>query len=79
MHPYEVSLVLAALEHRRTRVRHPHTNRVVERFHRTGKEEFIDVALCETLYESVEALQADLDRWLVHYNTELLHLVVSPV
>jgi hypothetical protein len=26
------------------------------------------------LYESVEALQADLDRWLVYYNTERPHL-----
>ena len=28
----------------------------------------------ETFYDSVEALQADLDRWLVHYNTERPHL-----
>lgn len=31
-------------------------------------------ALRETFYESVEALQADLGRWLVHYNTERPHL-----
>ncbi len=29
--------------------------------------------LRETLYESVEALQADLDQWLLHYNTERPH------
>jgi transposase InsO family protein len=55
-------------------VRHPQTNGVVERFHRTVKEEFFEVTLRETLYESVEALQADLDRWLVHYNTERPHV-----
>jgi hypothetical protein len=38
------------------------------------KEEFFEVALRETLYEAVEALQADLDRWLAHYNTERPHL-----
>ena len=26
------------------------------------------------IYDSVEALQADLDEWLVHYNTERPHL-----
>jgi hypothetical protein len=46
----------------------------VERFHRTVKGEFFEPALRETFYESVEALQADLDRWLVHYNTERPHL-----
>jgi hypothetical protein len=28
----------------------------------------------EKVYASVEALQADLDAWLVHYNTERPHL-----
>lgn len=73
-HPFELYLALTELEHRRTKVRHPQTNGFVERFHRTVKEEFFEVALHETFYESVEALQADLDRWLVHYNTERPHL-----
>lgn len=73
-HPYELYLALTGIEHRRTKVRHPQTNGFVERFHRTVKEEFFEVALRETFYESVEALQADLDRWLVHYNTERPHL-----
>ena len=29
--------------------------------------------LREKLYESVEALQVDLDQWLLHYNTERPH------
>ena len=36
-------------------------------------EEFFESAWRTTLYESVAALQADLDRWLVHYNTERPH------
>ncbi|WP_203583092.1 integrase core domain-containing protein [Ruegeria sp. PrR005] len=28
----------------------------------------------ETFYETVEALQANLDTWLIHYNTERPHL-----
>jgi len=41
-------------------VRHPQTNGFA-------------IALRETFYESVEALQADFDRWLMHYNTECPH------
>jgi len=32
------------------------------------------VKMRETFYETIEALQADLDAWLVHYNTERPHL-----
>ncbi len=28
----------------------------------------------ETFYDTVEVLQADIGAWLVHYNTERLHL-----
>ena len=73
-HPFELYLALNEIEHRRIKVRHPQTNGFVERFHRTVKEEFFEVALRETLYTAVDALQADLDRWLVYYNTERPHL-----
>jgi transposase InsO family protein len=72
-HPFELYLALTDLEHRRTKVRHPQTNGFVERFQRTVKEGFFGVALRETLYDSVEALQTDLDQWLLHYNTERPH------
>ena len=60
-HAYELYLDLNGIEHRRTNVRTPKTNGFVERFN-------------ETVYESVEALHADLDAWLHHYNTERPHL-----
>jgi hypothetical protein len=72
-HPYELYLALNDITHKRTRVRSPQTNGFVERFHRTAKEEFFEVALRETFYESVDTLQADFDRWLGHYNTERPH------
>lgn len=72
-HPYEVYLALNDIEHRRTRVRQPQTNSFVERFHRTVLDEFFRSAFRTTFYETVEALQADLDAWLVHYNTERPH------
>jgi len=72
-HPLELDLALNAIEQRRTKVRNPQTIGFVERFHRTVKEEFFEPALRETFYASAEVLQADLDRWLVHYNTEHPH------
>jgi transposase InsO family protein len=73
-HPYELYLDLNGIEHRRTRVRSPKTNGFVERFNGTVLDEFFRVKMRETFYDTVEALQADLDAWLVHYNTERPHL-----
>ena len=73
-HPYEIYLALNDIEHRRTKVRKPQTNGFVERFNRTVLEEFFRTAFRTKLYESVKALQKDLDKWLVHYNTERPHL-----
>jgi transposase InsO family protein len=73
-HPYELYLALNDIEHRRTRVGTPRTNGFVERFNGTVLEEFFRPAMHAKLYESVEALQADLDAWLAHYNRERPHL-----
>ena len=73
-HPYELYLDLNGIEHRRTKVRSPKTNGFVERFNGTVLDEFFRVKMRERFYDSVEALQADLDAWLVFYNTERPHL-----
>ncbi len=73
-HPYELYLALNGIEHRRTKVKHPWTNGFAERFHRTVLDEFFRVSFRTTFDESVDALQDDLDAWLVHYNTERPHL-----
>lgn len=73
-HPYELYLALNDIEHRRTRVRTPRTNGFVERFNGTVLDEFFRVKMREAFYDSVEALQSDLDDWLLHYNTERPHL-----
>jgi transposase InsO family protein len=73
-HPYELYLDLNGIEHRRTRVKSPKTNGFVERFNGTVLDEFFRVKMRETFYETVEALQTDLDAWLIHYNTERPHL-----
>lgn len=72
-HPFELYLALNDIEHRRTKVKSPQTNGFIERFNKTVLDEFFRIAFRENFYESVEALQEDLDRWLVHYNTERPH------
>lgn len=72
-HPYELYLELNDIEHRRTRVRRPQTNGFVERFNRTVLDEFFRKAFRTKLYETVAELQADLDAWLVEYNTKRPH------
>jgi transposase InsO family protein len=73
-HPYELYLALNDIEHRRTKVRSPRTNGFVERFHGPVLEEFFMPALRTKFYDSLGALQADLDAWLHHYNRERPHL-----
>lgn len=72
-HPFELFLQLNEIEHRTTKVRKPQTNGFVERFNRTVLDEFFKTAFRTKLYEKLETLQADLDVWLIHYNTERTH------
>jgi len=73
-HPYELYLELNDIEHRRTKVRSPQTNGFVERFNRTVLDEFYRIVFRQKLYEEVETLQKDLDKWLHEYNYERPHL-----
>jgi transposase InsO family protein len=72
-HPYELYLNLNDLSHRNTKVKSPQTNGFVERFNRTVLDEFFRPAFRQKFYESVEALQKDLDKWLKFYNNERPH------
>ncbi len=72
-HPYRRYLELNQIEHQTMQAGRTQTNGFVERFNRTVLDEFLREAFREQLYESVEALQQDLDQWLIHYNTERPH------
>lgn len=72
-HPFELYLALNDIEHRTTKVKSPQTNGFAERFNRTVLDEFFRPALRTKFYESVEALQKDLNKWLDHYNNERSH------
>jgi len=73
LHPYEMYLELNDIGHRTSRVRRPQTNGFIERFNRTVLDEFFRLAFRKKLYETVDALQKDLDVWLKFYNTERPH------
>jgi hypothetical protein len=72
-HEYELYLAVENIDHSRTQARHPQTNGICERFHRTIQEELYATAFRNKLYHSLEELQADLDRWLDEYNRTRPH------
>lgn len=72
-HEYELYLALEGIDHSKTKARHPQTNGICERFHRTIQDEFYQIAFRKTLYTSLDQLQADLDEWVEQYNRERSH------
>jgi transposase InsO family protein len=72
-HDYQLYLALNDIEHTKTKVRHPQTNGICERFHKTILQEFYQVAFRRKIYRSIEELQADLDDWIAYYNNERTH------
>ncbi len=72
-HPYELFLQLEGIGHRTTRVRRPQSNGFVERLHRTLLDEHFRVMGRAKFYEGVAEMQADLDAYLVTYNTKRPH------
>jgi transposase InsO family protein len=72
-HDYELYLSINDIEHTKTKAHSPQTNGICERFHRTVLEEFYQVAFRKKIYDNLEELQTDLDKWVYHYNYERTH------
>ncbi|TKS60326.1 MAG: IS481 family transposase [Nitrospira sp.] len=72
-HEYELYLAVENIDHTRTKTRHPQTNGICERFHKTMLNEFYRVAFRKKIYRTLEKLQADLDTWLQEYNEHRSH------
>ena len=72
-HEYQLYLAMNDIEHTKTKVRHPQTNGICERFHKTILQEFYQVAFRKKIYISLEDLQKDLDEWLQQYNNDRTH------
>ena len=72
-HEYQLYLAIEDIDHTKTKARSPQTNGICERFHKTILQEFYQIAFRKKIYQTIEALQADLDEWIVHYNQERPH------
>ncbi|WP_321401718.1 IS481 family transposase [Maridesulfovibrio sp.] len=72
-HDYELFLGVCGIEHTKAKARHPQTNGICERFHKTILDEFYRVTFRRKIYTSLEELQADLDIWIDEYNTQRSH------
>jgi len=72
-HDYQLFLAVNDIEHTKTKVKSPQTNGICERFHKTILQEFYQVTFRKKLYESIDALQADLNIWIDWYNNERTH------
>lgn len=72
-HEYQLYLAVEDIDHSRTKARHPQTNGICERFHRTMQDEFYSVAFRKKLYRGLEELQADVDEWIIDYNQNRPH------
>jgi transposase InsO family protein len=72
-HEYERYLAVENIDHTRTKTRHPQTNGICERFHKTMLNEFYRVAFRKKIYRTLEELQADLDAWMEEYNQQRPH------
>lgn len=67
-HAYQLYLAVENIDHSKTRARHPQTNGICERLNRTIKEEFYNIYFRKRIYQSLEEIQSDLDKWLHDYN-----------
>ena len=72
-HEYELYLSIEDIAHSKTKARHPQTNGICERFHRTIQDEFYCTTFRKKLYSNIEELQQDLDGWISQYNNERTH------
>lgn len=72
-HEYQLFLAINDIDHTKTKARHPQTNGICERFHRTILEEFYQSAFRKKIFISIEELQKDLDDYLHSYNYRRTH------
>jgi transposase InsO family protein len=72
-HDYQLYLAINDIDHAKTKAMSPQTNGICERFHKTILNEFYQVTFRKKLYDSLEALQKDLDEWMVYYNNDRTH------
>lgn len=70
-HDDELYLAINDIEHTKTKVKHPQTNGICERFHKTILQAFYQEVFRKQIYADLETLQADLDE--LYYNHHRTH------
>jgi transposase InsO family protein len=72
-HEYQLYLAVENIDHSKIKARHPQSNGICERFHKTIQDEFYQVAFRRKLYMTLDELQLDVDQWIHEYNSERTH------
>ena len=72
-HSFERLLKVLNIKHKLTKVRHPWTNGACERLNRTILEEFYQLAFRARIYETLDQLNDDLQKYLRIYNYQRTH------
>ncbi len=72
-HDYQLYMAINDIDHTKTKARHPQTNGICERFHKTILQEFYQTTFRKKIYTDIEMLQTDLDHWIDYYNNERTH------
>ena len=66
-------MAIEHIDHSKTKARSPQTNGICERFHKTIQDEFYAVAFRRKIYDNLDKIQEDADKWIEEYNTERTH------
>jgi len=72
-HDYELFLAINDIDHTKTKARHPQTNGICERFHKTILNEFYQITFRKKIYNNIDELQIELDNWIQEYNLNRTH------
>jgi transposase InsO family protein len=72
-HEYQLYMSIEDIDHTKTKARHPQTNGICERFHRTMQDEFYAIAFRKKIYNSLDQLQEDVNAWIEEYNAKRTH------
>lgn len=72
-HEYQLYLAIEDIDHTKTKAKSPQTNGICERFHQTIQNEFYAIAFRKKVYNSLEDLQEDVNKWLKEYNEQRPH------
>ncbi len=72
-HEFQLYLTIEDIDHTKTKAKSPQTNGICERFHRTIQDEFYAIAFRKKVYQNLDELESDLQKWMVFYNNERTH------